>query len=277
MLAHIEQSVSQLSPAEKRVADWVLAHPREATDATLADIARECGTSQPTVIRFCRSVGLGGFRELALRLTEALSQPASFVHRDVEPGDATSDACAKVVDASIQSLMDLRGSLSSMDIDTAVTQLRSARQIAFIGLGGSGHVAADASHKFFRLGIPCFALTDLPSILQFCAIAGPQDVLVITSHSGGWQQLCDASAQAKAQGAFVVGLTDPYSAMASSVSLVLPCTGLEDTSVYTPMTSRLAQLALLDAVHVSLALAMGDDAVSNLKRSKQALSRTYSN
>ena len=73
MLGQINHSLKRLSRAEKRVAEWVLAHPREVAEATVADVARAAGTSQPTVIRFCRSIGLRGFRDLALRLTEALS------------------------------------------------------------------------------------------------------------------------------------------------------------------------------------------------------------
>ena len=47
----------------------------------------------------------------------------------------------------------------------------------------------------------------------------------------------------------------------------------EDTSVYTPMSSRLAQLALLDAIYVAFALSLGDKAAQNLRRSKDALLR----
>ena len=110
-----------LSPAERRVRRLVLEHPKESANTTLARLATECETSEPTVVRFCRRVGLGGFRELAIRLTEALSNPASYVHRDVSPDDSTSDAIIKVLDASIQSLIEMRSQLSSMPVDAAVT------------------------------------------------------------------------------------------------------------------------------------------------------------
>ena len=54
MLATINNALSRLSPAEQRVARWVLQHPREAAGATLARLAREAETSEPTVLRFCR-------------------------------------------------------------------------------------------------------------------------------------------------------------------------------------------------------------------------------
>ena len=76
MLATINRVLPDLSPSQQRVGQWILSHPKEAASATLARIASECQTSEPTVVRFCRHVGLRGFRELAIRLTEALSSPS---------------------------------------------------------------------------------------------------------------------------------------------------------------------------------------------------------
>jgi RpiR family carbohydrate utilization transcriptional regulator len=271
MLAQINQSLPRLSRAETRVAQWVLAHPRQATESTVAEVARACATSEPSVIRFCRRLGLSGFRELTIRLTESLSRPGSLVHRDVSAGDSISDATVKVVEAAINSLVDLRAQLSTMPFDAVVTRMVGARQFVFAGLGASGHVASDASHKFFRLGIPCSALTDTPSIQQFAAIAGPGDVLFVISKNGRAKTVCDAAAQAHGNGAFVVAITDPDSALARAASTTFACDAQEDTNIYTPRSSRLVHLALLDALHVSTALALGDAAADNLERSKDAL------
>ena len=72
MLGVIEQSLGRLSRAEKQVAEWILAHPRQATESTVAEVAQACATSEPTVIRFCRRMGLSGFREFTIRLTLSL-------------------------------------------------------------------------------------------------------------------------------------------------------------------------------------------------------------
>lgn len=273
MIVEIDRILPELSPSERIAAEWVLAHPKEASRSTLAHVADECGISEPTVIRFCRRIGLKGFRELGIRLAESMSNPASYVHRDVRPDDASSDAVLKVLDASIQTLIDMRAQLSMMPIDSAVETMLNARQIAFAGLGASGHVARDACHKFFRLGIPCSSLFDTPMILQFASIADPDDVLVLLSHTGRWSEFTDAARLAKSRGATVIAITNPLSDLANEATLLFPCDVVEDTNVYTPMSSRLAQLALLDAIHVALALASGEGAADRLRMSKDALLR----
>ncbi len=271
MLDRIENSIDRLSRAESRVASWVLAHPRQTADATVAEVAKACDTSEPTVIRFCRSVGLNGFRELTIRLAESLSRQLSYVHRDVSVDDSIPDAVDKVVEASINSLLDLRGQLSALPIGDAVDLMNGARQIAFAGLGGSGHVASDACHKFFRLGIPCTALTDAPSILQFAAVTSPGDVIVLASHSGTNSDLCRAAESAAISGANVIAITTPGSRLADAAEIVFDLPTREDASVYPPMNSRLMQLTLFDTLLVALSLRRGETAIDCLKRSKAAL------
>ena len=271
MLGQINQSLGSLSRAEKQVAEWVLAHPREAAESTVAAVARACATSEPSVIRFCRRMGLSGFRELTLRLTESLSQPGSLVHRNVSSSDSLSDATFKVVEEAIRSLVDLRAQLSTMPFARVVRSMASARQFVFAGLGASGHVASDASHKFFRLGTPCSALLEPPSIRQFAAIASERDVLLLISKNGNSPDLCEPARIARDNGALVVALTDPDSDLARAASATFACDAQEDTNIYTPRSSRLVHLALLDALHVATALALGEPAAENLRRSKDAL------
>ncbi|MDJ0760154.1 MAG: SIS domain-containing protein [Woeseiaceae bacterium] len=272
MLQLIENRLGNLSPAESLVARWILAHPRDAANSTLAAVAAACEVSEPTVIRFCRHLGLGGFRDLTLRLTESLSQPSSFVHRDVSRDDSIQDAAAKVMDSAIRTLVSQRSLIRNVDIGGAARILGQARQIIFAGIGGSGHVSDDAQHKFFRLGIPCSALSDPPSIQQFGAIAENGDVLVLTSNSGQWPELIAAASMSRQRGAAVIALTDPTSELASAADILIPCGSQDETSVYTPRNSRLAQLAILDVLQVATALELGDAAANRLRRTKLALS-----
>ena len=271
MLKQIQSCSSDLSIAERKVADWVLSHPRQAAESTLAEVSRQAGVSEPTVVRFCRSVGLRGFRELTRRLTEALSQPVAYLHQDVTDEDSDAEAMAKVFDASIRALVDMRAELAGLPLSEAIRKLGQARQIVFIGLGASGHVATDAQHKFFRLGIPCSALTDTPSILQFASIAQPGDVLVFVSTRGQWSELSQASRHAVSRGAATISITRPGSELAINSALVFACEPNEDTSIFTPMTSRLAQLALIDALLVALALSLGESAAEKLRAAKAAI------
>ncbi|MGB5354273.1 MAG: SIS domain-containing protein, partial [Woeseia sp.] len=132
-------------------------------------------------------------------------------------------------------------------------------------------VAHDACHKFFRLGIPCSSMNDVPTMLQYAATATSNDVFVFISQTGRTDGVVSAASLAGAEGAAVIALTDDATPLAAVASLLLVLPSPEDASVYTPMSSRLAQLAIMDTLQVALALRMGNRAEANLSRSKQAL------
>ncbi len=271
MLDRIQQELPVLSPAEARVARWILAHPRETVGAAVADVAAAARVSQPTVIRFCRRLGAGGFREFRVRLAEAIARPGSYLHRDVQRDDSGTDAIGKVIDRSIQALLDLRAIGADLPYAAVAGRLCSARQVVFAGVGASGHVAADACHKFFRLGLACCATSDVPTMLQLAAIAEADDVLLLVSQSGLSRGVIDAARAGRSRDATVVALTAPGSPLAAEATLLFPLPGDDDSGVYTPTSSRLARLALLDALQVATALRLGDAAESRLRASKNAL------
>ena len=276
MLTEIDHALPRLSRAEKAVAEWVLANPRRTTLATVSDVARLTGVSQPTVIRFCRSLGARGFSDFKLQLAASVGRPGSFAHRDVNHDDSPADAVLKVLDSSLTALHALRGRAESLPFAEAVRVLGEARQIVFAGLGASGRVAEDAAQKYFRLGIPCSTATDDPTLLQMSAIATGGDVFVAISNGGQWPAMVRSMQNVRAGDALVIALTDPDSPLAANADVLFPRRVDEDASVYTPMRSRLEQLAILDALQVSLAVSLGPNAETRLRASKEALSSALS-
>jgi RpiR family carbohydrate utilization transcriptional regulator len=91
------------------------------------------------------------------------------------------------------------------------------------------------------------------------------------SKTGKSNDLCSAAVTATNNGATVAAVTERDSGLARSAQHVFACNVSEDTSIYTPMSSRLVHLSILDALQVALALAIGETAATNLRRSKDAL------
>ena len=240
-------------------------------NASVQVVAKAAEVSEPTVIRFCRRIGLEGFKQLKTGLIAALQRSESYLHHDVVSSDSASSAASKILESSIETLVDLRQQISRMPFAAAAGKMKTARQITFVGLGASGHVASDACHKFFRLGIPCTTALDTPGVLQQASVCQPRDVFVAISHTGRWPEMIRGMRLARARGAETIAVTDADSPLAEVVGLIFPSHADEDTSVYTPMSSRLAQLTLLDALQVSVALAVGPKAENNLRSTKAAL------
>jgi hypothetical protein len=72
ILSIIKDSYSELRPAERQVADVVLADVTFAVDASNAEIAKRANVSEPTVTRFCRAIGCDGVRDFKLKLAQSV-------------------------------------------------------------------------------------------------------------------------------------------------------------------------------------------------------------
>ena len=269
MLARISQKLPELSSAERRVAECVLAQSKWFVQAAVANIAQEARVSQPTVIRFCRSMGFSGLSEFKLNLSASIGHDGMpYVHEELNSTDSMQDVLNKVIANTAATVLGSRNSLNAADLDTAVKLMAKARRIEFYGAGNSGIVAMDAQHKLFRFGLSTVAYTDSHVQLMAAAVLSPQDVLVVISHSGSSRDLLDAIKIAKGNGAKIIGLNRADSPVAQACDCVISVITPEDSKKYTPMISRLLQLMVIDMLTIGLALHLGENVSEMLAKTK---------
>ena len=270
MLSKISEQLEKLSSAERKVAEVALAEPKWFVHAAVAEIAERAQVSQPTVIRFCRSLDFKGLPEFKLALSASISHSGlPFVHEELNIDDGVGDVMEKVLGNTAAALLGARRTLNPSDLERAISLLAHARRIEFYGVGNSGIVAQDAQHKFFRFGISTVAYSDTHIQLMAAAVLSPQDVLVVISNSGSSIEILDAVSIAKENGAQVIVITRHDSPLAQLGDCVLTVAVQEDSSRYTPMVSRLLQLAVVDILAIGLALRLGETVSFQLEKGKR--------
>ena len=273
MLDRVKERITSLSPSEQRVANVVLKHPEEVLHAPISQIAKMAGVSQPTIVRFCRSMACTGLSDFKLRMARSAASGTPFVHNEVTPKDATGDIAAKVFDNAISSLMRSRNRLHRDAIERAATLISKARRVEFYGLGNSGITAQDAQHKFFRLGISCVAYNDSHVQGMAATLLEARDVLVAISASGRTIDLINAARVARAGGAKVIVITRADSPLAEVADVVIDADTLEDPDVYSSMTTRIIHLVFIDILAVTVAVRGGVKMSAKLAGVKRTLQK----
>lgn len=270
ILSQIERAREGLSPAEKRVADHVLAQPRSALNAPIAEIARAAQVSQPTVIRFCRSLGCEGLSDFKLRLASGLSGTVPVTHTQVTSADSTIELGAKVLGNTASSVLQLREQLNSEALARAIELLAAATRIEFYAIGHYGVVADDAQFKFLRFGVPSASVTDPRLQLLSANVLSPGHVAVIISSSGRIDDLLGVADAARARGAAVLAITAPQSPLARKADVSLIVDHVEDVATQVPMVSRVLHLLVIDILAVGVAMRRGGEAVAGLPQEATA-------
>jgi glucokinase len=250
----IRQMRDALTPAERRVADLALNHPRSIINDPIVDIARKADVSQPTVIRFCRSLGCQGLSDFKLKLATGLTGTIPVSHSQVHLGDTATDFGAKVLDNTISAILQLREHLNFEHVERAIDLLNGARRIEFYGLGNSNIVAQDAHYKFFRFGIPTIAYGDLYMQAASAALLGKGDVIVAVSKSGRAPELLRVLDVAMQAGAQVIAITSSNTPLAKRATVALETDHIEIRETQLSMISRILHLVMIDILAVGVAI-----------------------
>ncbi len=271
MLSHIHTHKEQLRKSERKVADWVLAHPQETTQLSIAHLAQLANVSEPTVIRFCRALECEGFHDFKQRLTKSLSAGVPFVHNEVSIHDSMQTIIQKVAALSSAAILQTKAYLDPDALDQAVNVLLGVHQVLCFGHGASGIVARDAQQKLMRIGVPVVAYTD-PHVHSLAAsFLTNRDVALVISHTGTSKDTVQSAMIAKDGGCTVIAIAPTNSTLGQIAHICLDSGVSEDTSQYMPMISRLADLAIIDILIVALALKRGKKFIRAMEKSKSVI------
>ena len=274
LIRRITESQSSLRKSEAKVATYVLANLDQVIKMRIVDLASKSAVSEPTVIRFCRAIGFDGFQSFKLQLAQQLGLGSVFTQFAVEDNDTVADLLNKVFDTTVGSLITVRDEINSEVLEQAIDSISSARRVEFYGFGASGSVAADAQHKFFRLQISSAAYTD-PHIQRMSAISlGSEDVVVAISQSGETQALLQSVELAREAGANVIGLAPQNTSLSRLCNLAIYVNMEEDLESFTPVSSRIAHLVVIDVLATGVALhrkPLLKEHLERLEKSQKAL------
>ncbi|MBL1269374.1 MAG: MurR/RpiR family transcriptional regulator [Halomonas sp.] len=274
LLDRLRERLEELNRSERKVANVILEDPTVATSLSIASLAQAASVSEPTVNRFCRNFGAKGYPDFKIKLAQSLAGGTPYVTRAVEPGDTATQYTHKIFGATIAALDEAQREIDMGAVERMVDYLTQAKQIHIFGLGASGAVAQDAQHKFFRFNLPVMAYIDVLMQRMVAAACHTGDVVVIISYTGRTRELVDIARLARDAGAVVLGITAPNSPLASECTATLEVATPEDTDHYMPMTSRVIQLTLIDALATGVTLRRGEDFLPHLKKIKDSLRDT---
>ncbi|WP_435237448.1 MurR/RpiR family transcriptional regulator [Psychromonas sp. PT13] len=267
----VQRNLDTFSKSERKVAEVILDSPQTAIHSSIATLAKMAKVSEPTVNRFCRRLDTKGFPDFKLQLAQSLANGTPYVNRNVNEDDGPGAYTSKIFESAMACLNVAKNSLDTSLINRAVDVLTAANKISFFGLGASSSIAHDALNKFFRFNIPVTCFDDIVMQEMNCINSSEGDVIVLISHTGRTKALVEVAKLGRENDAFIIALTAADSPLAEQSNLVLSTSVPEDTDIYMPMASRIAQLVLIDVLATGFTLRRGPKFRDNLKHVKEGL------
>ena len=267
LVSRIQCVEPDLSPAERQVAEAVRSDFDAATRMTIAELALRAGVSQPTISRFCRSIGCLSFNDFKLELATTLAVASAYLRTDRVFDDDVGQLARSVMLRAVGALRDTLEQLDTVKVDTAISILAASRRIDIYGQGGgSAAVVEDAKLRLFRLGIPVSAFVDGHQQRMSAATLRSGDAVLAVSNSGRSKTVVEAVSIARSFGAATIALTRPGTPLARAAETVIPVVVGDSEDVLVPTPSRYAHLAVVDTVTAGVAARLGAAGREALRR-----------
>jgi DNA-binding MurR/RpiR family transcriptional regulator len=271
ILSQIKDSYGDLRPAERRVADVVLADVAFAVDASNAVIAQRASVSEPTVTRFCRAIGCDGVRDFKLKLAQSMvvGQLYLSANRSAQTPPDPSPLWDVVFGEAHKALEAVQGQVDPRDVVRAAEMIAAARQVVIFGVGGSSAaLAQETRNRLFRYGVVCSACSDPHEMRMIASTLQPGDIAFAISATGRTRDVVQAIELARHYRARAICVTAPDTDLSRACDVRLTVEVPEYPDTMKPTASRFAFLAIIDLVAAATGCTIGAPAQETLRRVK---------
>lgn len=272
-LLHIQSELSNLTKTEKRVAEYVLNNPNNVLHLSLIGLAENCKTSDATVIRTFRKLGMTSFHEFKISLAQSIVSPLKMANSDIDANDSAKSTISKIYNGITNTIIMTRDLNQDDKLVEAAQMLYESTHIYICGMGNSNSVASDFYHKMLRLGLRATYQQDIHLLhIDIGNFAKPDNVFFIVSHSGSSKLVVEVAQFAKKKGVKVISLSDVGRSPIKDISDICLCTISDETKFnLSALSSKIAEYAIIDVLFSLISFMHPQETVEQIKSVNKAM------
>lgn len=257
----VKSVFDQLSNAERNAAQYFLNNANSIFDKPIAVLAKESQTTQAAWVRFCKSLGFKGLKELKKSFFVQIQMPASenthenyTVYSDINGYKSVEEISTNVMQSGICAITDTVKLIDSATMEKAAKAIMKAHSVKLFGVSASALVAEDFYYKLLRIGKNACFSKDSHVQLTYAANISPADAAVIISHSGATAEIIEILDTVKKRGAVGIAVTRfSKKNYLNNADIILYSSAPEIYRRSGAMSSRIAQLTVIDVLFSTIA------------------------
>lgn len=260
-----------LYDAEKKAADYLIAHQEDVINMSVSELAQNCDTSQATIIRFCKKIGCGGFHQLKLKLAGEQSrqeEPAASNEIDI---DNMEQSLHNIMTSKVEEIKATFHNFDKKDLRQVVDAILKADLIEFAAMGNTIPIAMDGTYKFNQLGLHAVTSPIWETQEAFARTMKEGDVFFAISASGASKRLIRMAEIVKKRGGVTVVITNQSRAPLTEICDHVIITATREHVFYDQVSfTRMAAMAVIDTLFMLL-LSTKDDFFENVAEHERSV------
>lgn len=260
-----------LYDAEKKAADYLIAHQEDVINMSVSELAQNCDTSQATIIRFCKKIGCGGFHQLKLKLAGEQSrqeEPAASNEINI---DNMEQSLHNIMTSKVEEIKATFHNFDKKDLRQVVDAVLKADLIEFAAMGNTIPIAMDGTYKFNQLGLHAVTSPIWETQEAFARTMKEGDVFFAISASGASKRLIRMAEIVKKRGGVTVVITNQSRAPLTEICDHVIITATREHVFYDQVSfTRMAAMAVIDTLFMLL-LSTKDDFFENVAEHERSV------
>lgn len=260
-----------LYDAEKKAADYLIAHQEDVINMSVSELAQNCDTSQATIIRFCKKIGCGGFHQLKLKLAGEQSrqeEPAASNEINI---DNMEQSLHNIMTSKVEEIKATFHNFDKKDLRQVVDAILKADLIEFAAMGNTIPIAMDGTYKFNQLGLHAVTSPIWETQEAFARTMKEGDVFFAISASGASKRLIRMAEIVKKRGGVTIVITNQSRAPLTEICDHVIITATREHVFYDQVSfTRIAAMAVIDTLFMLL-LSTKDDFFENVAEHERSV------
>ncbi|MEH7224678.1 MurR/RpiR family transcriptional regulator [Bacillus sp. JJ1566] len=226
-IVKLQQKISELTEAQRKVADYIIKHPLDVAFLTVDQLAGVVKTSTTTIMRLTFSLGYSGYAEFQKGLQENLrnqAAPQTRLEANIKGLDE-NNLWSRYAESQINSLQETLDMISSDLLEQSLDMIASANRIMCTSVRSGLPVAQYLTQGLNRLfGNTQMVVADMSDWIDSVVGMDSNDLLIAVSFPRYARRIIELTEAAKANGLHVIAITDSYSSpLAKNSDLIIPC------------------------------------------------------
>lgn len=178
----------ELTPTEQQLGQTVLAMGEDVRGLSIKEFARQANVSVASIHRFCKKLGLEGFKELKVELVRAASRADSAPKVDINfPFDATSSAqeiSERMARLYETTLSETREILDPAQLDYAAKLILRAGTVDIYTGSHNLYPAGMFRDRLLSAGKSATCYSSIEAQVRTALASGPDHAAIVISYSG---------------------------------------------------------------------------------------------
>lgn len=212
-LASFGSRVGRLRENHRETIRPVLEHPRDYVLLSIRDAAARLGTDPATMLRIVRGMGFGGYRDFKRYLHELSVKLATMLDLMQERRSGKEDLPSYIGDSlhrDFENLQAFRHSLEIHRIGQVARRVCSARRVLVLGGDLAASLSSFLEYNLTILGITSLSGSSPGRVIHLVRTVTRNDLVFAITFRKGLRQTVEGLKQARARGAYCIGVTDTY-------------------------------------------------------------------